>query len=50
VGQLKILELRERLRQQMGESFDIRRFHDLILRNGPLPLDLLEARVLAEAN
>lgn len=50
IGQLKILELRERLRQQMGERFDIRQFHDLILRNGPLPLDLLEARVLAEAN
>jgi uncharacterized protein (DUF885 family) len=50
IGQLKILELRERMKQQLGERFDIRKFHDLILRNGPLPLDLLEARVLADAN
>ncbi len=50
IGQLKILQLRERMRVQMGEHFDIRKFHDLILRNGPLPLDLLEARVMAEAN
>lgn len=50
IGQLKILELRERLQEQMGERFDIRRFHDLILRNGPLPLDLLEARVLDDAD
>ena len=47
IGQLKILELRQRMQQEMGERFDIREFHDLILRNGPLPLDLLEDRVLA---
>jgi uncharacterized protein (DUF885 family) len=50
IGQLRILALRERMQQQMGERFDIREFHDLILRNGPLPLDLLESRALASAN
>lgn len=46
IGQLKIVELREQLRQLQGDSFDIREFHDRILRNGPLPLDLLEQQVL----
>ena len=42
VGQLKILELRERARQRLGPRFDIRRFHDVVLENGSLPLGLLE--------
>jgi uncharacterized protein (DUF885 family) len=42
VGQLKILELRERARQRLGSRFDIRRFHDVVLENGSLPLGLLE--------
>ena len=41
-GQLKILELRERARRQLGARFDIRRFHDVVLENGSLPLGLLE--------
>jgi uncharacterized protein (DUF885 family) len=45
LGQLKIRELRERARQQLGPRFDIRTFHDEILNGGNLPLDLLEARV-----
>ncbi len=47
VGQLKILELRAKAKTELGERFDIRRFHDAVLLAGPLPLDLLEARVNA---
>jgi len=45
IGQLKILELRERAQQQLGSRFDIRAFHDEVLSGGSLPLDILEARV-----
>jgi uncharacterized protein (DUF885 family) len=45
VGQLKIRELRSRAEQQLGPKFDIREFHDVVLRNGRLPLDLLEEEV-----
>ncbi|HSC10232.1 MAG TPA: DUF885 family protein [Rhodanobacteraceae bacterium] len=44
MGQLKILELRERAKTQLGDKFDIRAFHDEILNGGALPLDVLEAR------
>jgi uncharacterized protein (DUF885 family) len=45
VGQLKILELRERAKQALGSKFDIRGFHDQVLDSGALPLDVLEARI-----
>ncbi len=45
LGQLKIRELRDRARKELGPKFDIKAFHDEILNGGPLPLDLLEARV-----
>lgn len=45
IGQLKILELRERSKRELGERFDIRQFHDEILGAGALPLDVLEARI-----
>jgi uncharacterized protein (DUF885 family) len=45
MGQLKIRELRERAKTQLGARFDIKAFHDEILNGGPLPLDLLEERV-----
>jgi len=45
LGQLKILELRERAKQALGDKFDIRHFHDEILDGGALPLDVLDARV-----
>ena len=44
MGELKILELRSRARQALGDRFDIRAFHDEILGGGALPLDVLEAR------
>ena len=45
VGQLKILELRDRAQRQLGARFDIRAFHDEVLGAGALPLDVLEARI-----
>jgi uncharacterized protein (DUF885 family) len=42
IGMMKILELREGARQQLGDDFDIREFHDVVLKNGALPLDILE--------
>jgi len=44
LGQLKIGELRDRARKELGPKFDIRKFHDEMLDGGTLPLDLLEAR------
>ena len=45
VGMLKILSLREQAKTQLGDKFDIREFHNVVLRNGPLPLDVLEEQV-----
>jgi len=45
VGELKILELRERARQKLGDQFDIKEFHDEVLKDGSLPLVLLERKI-----
>lgn len=45
VGMLKILELRRRAKQALGDAFDIRAFHDTVLNDGPLPLPMLEENV-----
>jgi uncharacterized protein (DUF885 family) len=45
VGQLEILELRDRAKKALGDKFDIRAFHDEVLDSGALPLDLLSDRV-----
>ena len=42
IGQLKILELRERAEKELGDKYDIKDFHDEVLKRGSLPLDLLE--------
>jgi uncharacterized protein (DUF885 family) len=47
IGQLKIVELRERAKRELGGRFDIRDFHAAVLENGPLPLDILEQQVEA---
>lgn len=45
LGQLEILKLREEARQKLGDNFDIRAFHDEVLGNGALPLDVLDSEV-----
>ena len=45
IGQLKILELRTLAEKELGPTFDIRSFHDVVLRNGSIPLNILEEQV-----
>jgi uncharacterized protein (DUF885 family) len=45
IGQLKISELRARAGKELGPKFDVRKFHTVILADGALPLDVLEAKV-----
>ncbi|MEE8528500.1 MAG: DUF885 domain-containing protein [Gammaproteobacteria bacterium] len=45
IGQLKILELRARAEETLGDDFDIRAFHREILEDGPMPLGVLESKV-----
>jgi len=42
VGMLKILELRQRAMEQLGDRFDLKAFHQVVLNNGSMPLDILE--------
>jgi uncharacterized protein (DUF885 family) len=45
LGELKIKELRARAKSALGDKFDIRRFHNAVLDNGPLPLNLLDKQI-----
>ena len=47
IGQLKILELRDRAKKALGDKFDIRGFHDQVIDAGAMPLDLLDERINA---
>ncbi len=46
IGKLKIMELRARARDELGDDFDIRGFHDAILTSGPVPLSIMEENVM----
>src|SRR5260370_10748942 len=47
IGQLKIIELRDKAKSALGDKFDIRAFHDQVLDSGALPLDILDERITA---
>jgi uncharacterized protein (DUF885 family) len=47
IGQLKISELRAKATQSLGDKFDVRDFHDELLKDGALPLDRLEVKINA---
>lgn len=49
IGKLKIMELRAWAKAELGDKFDIRGFHDEILKDGPVPLSVLEAKIKAWA-
>jgi uncharacterized protein (DUF885 family) len=45
IGQLKIIELRQRAEKALGKKFDVRAFHDEVLKDGAVPLEVLEAKI-----
>ena len=45
IGQMKFLSLRQKVAKAKGSAYDIRDFHEVVLKNGALPLDMLEAQV-----
>jgi uncharacterized protein (DUF885 family) len=44
IGQLKFIELRQRAEKALGKKFDVAKFHDEMLRDGAMPLEVLEAK------
>ena len=50
LGQLEILKLRDEAKKDLGSKYDVRAFHDEILNAGPMPLDVLDERVMGWIN
>ncbi|MEW7291855.1 DUF885 domain-containing protein [Aquimarina sp. 2304DJ70-9] len=50
IGMLKILELRERAKKKLGDRFSLKEFHNVVLKNGAVPLDILEELIDAYIN
>jgi uncharacterized protein (DUF885 family) len=46
IGQLKIVELREKVKARRGKQFSIKEFHDAVLTGGSIPLPVLEAEIV----
>jgi uncharacterized protein (DUF885 family) len=42
IGEIKMVELRDKARKALGDKFDLRKFHDVVLKNGAMPLNILE--------
>lgn len=47
IGMMKIIELRALAKRELGDKFDLREFHDVVLRDGALPLSILEEQARA---
>jgi len=45
IGEKEILDLRDKAKAALGDKFDLKRFHDAILRDGAMPLSILHAKV-----
>src|SRR5690606_24299168 len=45
LGELKMMELRDKAKAALGPRFDARRFHEEVLRDGSMPLDILDAKI-----
>jgi uncharacterized protein (DUF885 family) len=42
IGEIRVVALRDKARKALGAKFDLRKFHDVVLKNGSMPLNLLE--------